>query len=356
MWSKNEVNVTKKGCAWVKKIKICIVGCGAIGSWLGVHLGRCPQVEVSCLVRPSSVKQIRATGLRVDSPSPSHSSLTLHPKLVSDNAHELGIQDWIILSVKATSFLELVPELIPMLSADTAIWTAMNGVPWWFMHGLDGPFKGNCFKTIDPNNLVQQSIPLHHWVGGVVHASCSLIDKGHAMNHFGKGLLVGEPTGGPTQVTSSRVQAFTELLTQAGFDASASTHIQKDIWYKLWGNMTMNPISALTGATIDKILEDPLLREFVSGVMIEAKEIGSRIGLPIQQTPEDRHAVTAKLGAVKTSMLQDIESLKPLELDVLLSAVLEIASWIEASCPLTSALLGLTRVKAQTLGLYKNQN
>lgn len=334
----------------MKKIKICIVGCGAIGSWLGVHLGQCPQVEVSCLVRSSSVNEIRTNGLRVDAPT--HATLTLHPTRVSESAQELGIQDWIILSVKATSLTELIPQLTPMLSADTAIWTAMNGVPWWFMHGLEGPLKGKHFTTIDPENLVPHHIPLHHWVGGVVHASCSLLGKGHAMNHFGKGLLVGEPTGGPDQGLSPRVQAFTELLTQAGFDASASTHIQKDIWYKLWGNMTMNPISALTGATIDKILEDPLLRAFVSGVMIEAKEIGARIGLPILQTPEDRHALTAKLGAVKTSMLQDLESFRPLELDVLLSAVLELAGWTHAPSPLTSALLGLTRVKAQTLGLY----
>lgn len=334
----------------MKKIKICIVGCGAIGSWLGVHLGQCPQVEVSCLVRSTSVNDIRATGLSVDAPT--HPTLTLHPKRVSDSAQELGIQDWIILSVKATSLTELIPQLTPMLDTNTAIWTAMNGVPWWFMHGLEGPLKGKHFTTIDPENLVSNRIPLHHWVGGVVHASCSLIGKGHALNHFGKGLLVGEPTGGPTQALSPRVQAFTELLTQAGFDASASTHIQKDIWYKLWGNMTMNPISALTGATLDKILEDPLLRAFVSGVMIEAKEIGARIGLPILQTPEDRHALTAKLGAVKTSMLQDLESSRPLELDVLLSAVLELAGWTNTPCPLTSALLGLTRVKAQTLGLY----
>ena len=340
----------------MKKIKICIVGCGAIGTWLGAYLGRCAQVELSCLVRESSVNEIKTKGLRLDRATDTDAPpLVAKPTLVSDDPNLLGHQDWIILSIKSTSLIDLVPQLIPMVGAHTAIWTAMNGLPWWFMHGLEGPLKGKGFNAIDPDQIIRKSIPIEHWVGGVVHCSCSLVNKGHALHHFGNGLLVGEPTRdvkGHQHLQSLRVRELTQLLCDAGFEAKASEHIQKDIWYKLWGNMTMNPISALTGATTDKILQDPLLKEFVSGVMLQAREIGAQIGLPILQTPEDRHAVTAKLGAFKTSMLQDIEHLRPVELDVLLKAVLELASWTRVSTPLSGALLGLARVKAQTLGLY----
>jgi 2-dehydropantoate 2-reductase len=148
------------------------------------------------------------------------------------------------------------------------------------------------------------------------------------------------------------LRALVDLLVQAGFNATGSAQIQKDVWYKLWGNMTLNPISAFTGATTDVILDDPLVRGFVSSVMLEAKAIGERIGIPIAQTPEDRHAVTRKLGAFRTSMLQDVDAGKPVELDALVSAVRELGGLTGVATPFTDALLGLSRVHAAGLGLY----
>jgi 2-dehydropantoate 2-reductase len=145
------------------------------------------------------------------------------------------------------------------------------------------------------------------------------------------------------------------MLADAGFDASLSPHIQKDVWYKLWGNMSVNPISALTGATTDKIMDDPLVRSFISSVMLEAKEIGEKIGIPIAQTPADRHAVTMKLGAFKTSMLQDVEAGKPVELDALVSVVRELGQLTKVNTPYTDALLGLSRLHASVHGLYPAQ-
>jgi 2-dehydropantoate 2-reductase len=167
-------------------------------------------------------------------------------------------------------------------------------------------------------------------------------------HHFGNGLILGEPTGADT----ARLRDLVALLTQAGFNASASAQIQKDVWYKLWGNMTINPISAFTGATTDVILDDPLVRGFVSSVMLEAKAIGERIGIPIAQTPEDRHAVTRKLGAFRTSMLQDVDAGKPVELDALVAAVRELGQLTGVQTPFTDALLGLSRLHASGLGLY----
>jgi 2-dehydropantoate 2-reductase len=171
---------------------------------------------------------------------------------------------------------------------------------------------------------------------------------GVVRHHFGRGLILGEPSG----AASPRLQALAALQSAAGFEASVSAQIQRDIWYKLWGNMTVNPISALTGATTDLILDDPLLRDFISGVMLEAREIGARLGIPISQQPEDRHAVTRKLGAFKTSMLQDVEAGKPVELDALVGVVRELGQLTGVATPLTDALLGLARVQARVRGLY----
>jgi 2-dehydropantoate 2-reductase len=229
--------------------------------------------------------------------------------------------------------------------------TAMNGVPWWFLQGFGGPLAGRSLGSVDPDGTIAQALPAQHIIGCVVHASCLVDAPGVIRHHFGDGLIVGEPSGQPTP----RVQALHALLQQAGFNATLSPQIQKDIWYKLWGNMTVNPVSALTGATTDRILDDDLVRGFISNVMREAKAIGERIGIPIAQEPEDRHAVTRKLGAFKTSMLQDVQAGKPVELDALVSAVRELGQLTQVATPFTDALLGLSRLHARGLGLYPAQ-
>jgi 2-dehydropantoate 2-reductase len=165
---------------------------------------------------------------------------------------------------------------------------------------------------------------------------------------MGQGLIVGEPGGGE----SARVQRIAGLLTEAGFDVTASSRIRYDIWYKLWGNMTMNPVSAITGATVDRVLDDPLVRAFCSAAMREAAAIGNAIGCPLTQDPEDRHAVTRKLGAFKTSMLQDVEAGRQIELDSIVTAVWEIGRRLNIATPNIDALLGLTRIFGRVHGLY----
>jgi 2-dehydropantoate 2-reductase len=188
-----------------------------------------------------------------------------------------------------------------------------------------------------------------------VHSSCSLDAPGVVRHHFGQGLILGEPAAQRGEV-SARVQQLVNELHTAGFNASASSQIQKDIWYKLWGNMTVNPVSAITGATTDLILKDDLVRDFVSKIMLEAKAIGEQIGIPIAQTPEDRHAVTMKLGAFKTSMLQDVEAGKTVELDALVSVVRELGQLTQVDTPYTDTLLGLSRLHASVRGLYPAQS
>ncbi len=243
---------------------------------------------------------------------------------------------------------EVARSIAPLIGRHTVVLTAMNGVPWWFFNGFGGERAGTRLQSVDPGGEIDRAIPARHVIGGVVHASCSVDSPGVIRHHFGNGLIIGEPSG----EASERVAALAALLQRAGLNATVSPQIQKDVWYKLWGNMTVNPVSALTGATTDRILGDDLVRGFISSVMLEAKAIGARIGIPIDQQPEDRHAVTLKLGAFKTSMLQDVQARKSVELDALVTVVRELGQLTGVPTPFTDALLGLSRLQAQTLGLY----
>ena len=323
--------------------KVAIVGAGAIGGWMGVHLAQAG-CELSVLARGETLVALQRDGLQLRSGE----SVSTVPVKAAKDAAALGPQDLVVIAVKAPSLASVAQQIAPLIGPDTVVLTAMNGVPWWFLDGFGGALAGQALASVDPSGDIAQAIPAKHVIGCVVHASCSLDAPGVVRHHFGDGLIVGEPGGG----LSDRVQMLAALLQKAGFKATASPQIQKDIWYKLWGNMTVNPISALTGATTDLILGDDLVRGFVSAVMLEPKAIGERIGIPIDQQPEDRHAVTRTLGAFKTSMLQDVEAGKPVELDGLVSAVGELGQLAGVATPFTDALLGLSRLQAQCLGLY----
>ena len=324
--------------------KICIYGAGAIGGWIGARVAQQPNVQLSVVARGNTLQALQQHGLRL------HSAEQLLQTAVqtSANPSDLGVQDLIVIAVKAPALQEVATHIAPLMGPHTVVLTAMNGVPWWFLQGFGATYANTPLKSVDATGVIAQSIPPEHIMGCVVHASCSLKGPAQVQHHFGNGLIIGEPSG----KASARVQALLELLQRSGFDATLSQQIQKDTWYKLWGNMTVNPVSALTGATTDKILNDDLVRQFISNVMLEAKAIGERIGVPIDQQPEDRHAVTRKLGAFKTSMLQDVEAQRAVELDALVSAVRELGIITGVATPFTDALLGLARLQAQGLGLY----
>ena len=325
-------------------MKIAIIGAGAIGGWLTARLAQLADVQLCALARGATLAALNTHGVRLQ-----ESGTHIHGACpASSDAATLGVQDLVILSVKAPALPTVAAQIGPLLGPQTMVLSAMNGVPWWFLQGFGGAYAGKVLQSVDANGAMAQQISAQHIVGCVVHASCSTPAPGVVQHHFGNGLIIGEPSGVPTE----RVQRLLALLQQAGFAATLSEQIQKDIWYKLWGNMTMNPISAITGATTDKILQDDLVRGFISSVMLEAKEIGARIGIPIAQQPEDRHAVTLKLGAFKTSMLQDIEAGKPIELDALVGAVQELGRMTSVATPATDALLGLARLHARSRGLY----
>ena len=330
-------------------MKVCIYGAGAIGGWIGVHLAQTGH-DVSVVARGATLEALQKNGLQCVQTQSPEARLKAKVK-VSALPADLGTQDLVVVAVKAPAMADVAQGIAPLLGPNTMVLTAMNGVPWWFFQGFGDKLQGATLNTIDPDGRIAKAIPAHHVVGCVVHSSCSLDGPGVVRHHFGQGLILGEPAEQNGKV-STRVQQLVADLQAAGFNASASAQIQKDVWYKLWGNMTVNPISAFTGATTDLILKDDLVRDFVSKIMLEAKAIGEKIGIPIAQTPEDRHAVTMKLGAFKTSMLQDVEAGKTVELDALVSVVRELGQITQVSTPYTDALLGLSRLHAQVRGLY----
>ncbi len=327
------------------KIKnICIVGAGSIGGWLGARLSRCAGVQLSVFARGATLAVLQQNGLQLNTAQ----GVITTAVQASHDAGQLGEQDLVILAVKAPAVREVAAQITPLLSENTMLLSAMNGVPWWFFNSFGGALAGSQLSSVDAGGEIAKHLKPQHIMGSVVHASCSTSSPAVVQHHFGNGLIIGEPSGEQTP----RVQALLALLQEAGFDATLSAQIQRDIWYKLWGNMTMNPISAITGATTDKVLADEQLRSFIREVMLEAKAIGEKLGIPIAQQPEDRHAVTLKLGSFKTSMLQDAENGRAIELDALVGAVREIGALVNVPTPWTDALLGITRVFAQQRGLY----
>ena len=324
--------------------KVCIVGAGAVGGWLGAGLAR-TGCSVSFLARGETLKALQTQGLTLQSGTQPEQTQTVR---ASHSAAELGVQDLVIIAVKAPALREVAQQIAPLLGKDTVVLTAMNGVPWWFLQGFGGSLANHALSSVDATGDVAAAIPSAHIIGGVVHASCSVASPGVIRHAFGNKMIVGEPSGEITR----RVTALAALLEKAGFEAPIAEQIQRDIWFKLWGNMTMNPVSAITGATSSQVLDDDLVRGFCSNVMLEAKEIGSRMGIPIDQQPEDRHTVTRKLGSFKTSMLQDAEAGKAVELDALVGAVKELGQLTDVATPYIDALLGLARLHARVHGLY----
>ena len=331
-------------------MKICVGGLGAIGGlfagWLGSRLAP-GEVHLSALARGATLSALHHQGLRLQggpgAGEPLH--VLLH---ASSQAETLGIQDLVIVAVKAPALAAVAPAVAALCGPATKVLVAMNGVPWWFFDGMGGPCDGLALASVDPGGLIARAIPTSHVIGCVVHASSTAPQPGTVQHVGGNGLIIGEPGGGH----SERVARVGDLLTRAGFSVTVSDRIQREIWFKLWGNMTMNPVSALTGATCDRILDDPLVRAFCSAVMLEARAIGDAFGITIDQEPAQRHAVTRKLGAFKTSMLQDVEAGRPLEIDALVGVVREIGAHLRITTPNIDALFGLVRLMAQQQGLY----
>lgn len=325
-------------------MRICVLGAGAVGGLLAARLAKV-NPETSVLARGATLAAIRSGGLRVTSGGVT----TVADVAASDDAAELGPQDVVVLAVKAQSVPGVLPSLAPLLGPGTSVLSTLNGVPWWFFDGgFGGPCAGAHLETVDPGGAVSRAIGIERVIGGTVHLSAASPAPGTVEHYAGNGLIIGEPGGGPA---TPRVSGLAAVLREAEFDVTVSGRVREDVWYKLWGNLTMNPVCALTGATAGKVLDDDLVRAFCEKAMLEAREIGARIGCPIDQSPSDRNAVTRKLGDFAPSMLQDARAGRALELDALAGAVHEIGVIAGVPTPFTDAVYGLTRLAARARGL-----
>ncbi len=321
-----------------------VYGAGAIGGMLGTRLAATGRCEVSAIARGATLDALRQHGFRMQSAD----ALLQAPVRAAEDPRELGAQDLVIVAVKGPALPAGAARIAPLLGSDTIVLSAMNGVPWWFFDGVAGPYAGMRLESVDPGGSVSRAIPARHVIGCVVHASASTPQPGLVQHRMGRGLIIGEIDGRRTP----RLARLAELLAAAEFDVTPSEHIQYDVWYKLWGNLTFNPVSALTGATGDRMLDDPLVRAFCSAAMMEAAAIGQRIGCEVKDSVEARHAVTRRLGAFRTSMLQDAEAGRPLEIDAIVGGVKEVGTKVGVATPSIDALLGLIRLFGRVRGLY----
>ncbi len=324
-------------------MKVAIIGAGAIGGCLGARLASAGAVT-SALARGATLAALQRHGWRMQAAD--GEGLLKAPVAAAARAEALGVQDLVVVAVKGPALAAVAPSLAPLLGPQTVVLPAMNGVPWWFCRGRPG-FEAP-LESVDPGGAIGAAIPFERVLGCVVHFSAATPEPGLVRHQMGRRLILGEPGGGD----SPRLQRVATLLRGAGFEADVSPDVRQDIWFKLWGNLTMNPVSAITGATTAAILDDPYVRAFCSRVMLEADAIGQRIGCTVGQTPEARHAVTAKLGAFRSSMLQDVLADRPIELDAIVGAVHEIGRRVGVAAPNVEALLGLTRLFGRVKGLY----
>jgi 2-dehydropantoate 2-reductase len=325
-------------------MRIGVVGAGAVGGWIGISLAAAGRHELSAFARGATLAALRAGPWQMTT-----GGKTLAAKVkASDNPRELGEQDVVVIALKGPALESVAPLITPLIGEKTVVIPTMNGVPWWFLLGGGGELPSTRLSSVDPRGAIAGAIPFASVLGCVVHASASSPAPGLITHKAGNRLIFGEPDGSH----SARLNAIADLFRSEGFEIEVSGRIQRDIWYKLWGNMTMNPISAIAGVTCDRILDDPLVNDFVLRIMHEAAAVGAKIGCLIEERGEDRNKVTRRLGAFKTSMLQDVEGGRPLEIDHLLGAPREIAEKLHIPTPNMDALLGLTRLFARNRGLY----
>ncbi len=317
-------------------MRICIVGAGAVGGYIASRLATSGAADTSVLARGATLAALRARGLRLEAPGEA-STVAVR---AAGSAAELGPQDVVVLAVKAQSAPAAVASMAALLGPSTVVLPAQNGVPWWFFEGFGGPCAGRHLDSVDPGGAMAAAVPVSQVIGTVVHLSCGSPAPGVVRHVGGDRLILGEPSG----AESGRLRAVCAVLRTAGFRIDVSDSIRTAAWYKLWGNLTMNPVSALTGATSGQILDDDLVGGFCAAAMLEAREIGARIGCPIEESPADRFAVARLLGDFRTSMLQDAEAGRPLELDALTGAVREIGALVGVPTPYIDTLHGLSRL------------
>jgi 2-dehydropantoate 2-reductase len=324
-------------------MRVTIYGAGAIGGMLAGYLAR-GEALVSLVARGPHLAAMQEKGLTLQA---GDASFTVRPRAVEDPA-ELGPQDYVILTLKAHSVPPIVDKMQPLLGPGTAVVTAVNGVPWWYFHKLGGELEDRRLESVDPGGRQWEGIGPERAIGCVVYPAAEIVEPGVVRVVSGDRFVLGEPSGEATE----RVQRLSQLLIASGLKAPVRPRIRDEIWVKLWGNVSFNPISALTGATLDVITGDPGTRAVARAMMVEAQAIGERVGARFAIGVDKRIDGAAAVGAHKTSMLQDLERGRPMEIDALIAAVQEMGRLVELPTPTIDTVLALVRQRARLAGCY----
>lgn len=324
-------------------MKICIFGAGAIGGYMGAKLAQAG-ADVSLVARGPHLEAMRENGLRLIE----ESGETTVKVTASDNAADLGPQDYVIVTLKAHSVPPVVSKMQPLIGDNTTIVFGVNGVPWWYFHKIGGPLEGTRLETVDPGNAQWDGFGPDRVLGCVVYPAAEVIAPGVVKHIEGNRFSLGEPDGSK----SERALALSKALSAAGLKAPVRPKIRDEIWVKLWGNLSFNPISALTHATLDILCTDPGTREVARNMMIEAQTIAEKLGVKFPIDVDRRIQGGADVGAHRTSMLQDLDQGRPMEIDALVGSVKELGRVTETPTPTIDTVLALVALRGKIAGLY----
>jgi 2-dehydropantoate 2-reductase len=324
-------------------MKIGVFGAGAIGGMLGAKLAAAG-ADVTFVARGPHLAAMQANGVTLHSGG---KTITVHPRCVG-SAAEAGVQDAVIVTLKAHSLPAAAPDIAKMMGPYSALMTGVNGVPYWYFYEFDGPWKNHVVTSVDPGGTLWEILPPSCCIGCVVYPAAEVVSPGVIEHTYGDRFILGEPDG----TRSERVEALSQLLIASGLKAPIRPRIRDEIWVKLWGNLTFNPVSALTGATLDRITGTPDLRALCKTMMTEAQAVGEALGVRFGVSVDKRIDGAAEVGAHKTSMLQDLERGRPMEIDALLGAVVELGEVTGHALPICRSVLALVRERARAAGCY----
>ncbi|MEM9232148.1 MAG: 2-dehydropantoate 2-reductase [Pseudomonadota bacterium] len=325
-------------------MKICIFGAGAIGGYMGVKLAQAG-ADVSLVARGPHLAAMRESGLTLVE---EEGGTTNVPVTASDNPEDLGPQDYVIVTLKAHSVPPVVPKMQPLIGDQTTVVSGVNGVPWWYFHKIGGPLDGTRLHSVDPGNAQWDGFGPDRVLGCVVYPAAEVSTPGTIRHIEGNRFSLGEPDGSK----SDRAVALSKALGAAGLKAPVRPRLRDEIWVKLWGNLSFNPISVLTHATLDVLCTDPGTRAVARNMMLEAQTIAERLGVKFPIDVDRRIDGGAAVGAHRTSMLQDLDSARPMEIDALLGSVQELGRITDTPTPTIDTVLALVQLRGRTAGLY----